>query len=703
MTNPTIKLTEKIGHTSISFEAGHLAKQANGSAMAKLEDTVVLSACVQARNPRPEPADFIPLTVEYKERTYAAGKIPGGFFKREGRPREKEVLSSRLTDRSIRPLFPEHFNTETQLISMVLSVDGENDGDVVAINAASAALMISDIPFNGPVSAVRIGRIEGKFVVNPTFQQREQSDLELVISGTPRGIVMVEGGGTEVPGEVLEKAIEICKPEIDKICAMQIKMREKEGKRKTEVKVPEINPEIKKMVDEEAAEKIKNLLSSDLDKERMENGLAEITEMMLAKAVEKFPDVEKSAFQVKSLVKKIIYSESRKTVIEKKKRTDGRKYNEIRPIAIETGFLPRTHGSALFTRGQTQTIATVTLGTQQDMQIMDDLEGRTKERFLLHYNFPGFSTGEVRPERGPSRRDIGHGALAKRALKPLLPAEEEFPYTIRIVSDILESNGSSSMATVCGGSLSLFDAGVPMKEACSGIAMGLIKEGNDYAILSDITGFEDHFGDMDFKLTGTRKGITAFQMDVKLQEGIPIELLKKAIIQATEGRNYILDHMDKAIAGPKTEISRYAPQIIKLTVPKDKIGAIIGPGGKTIKGIIEKTGAEIEISDEGEEGRVFISSPDRDSLEAARKIIEGYSKEVEVGKIYKGRVVNIVDFGAFVEILPGKEGLLHISEIRKTRIRKVEDVLAEGDEVEVKVVNIENNGKFRLSRKALLK
>lgn len=695
----TIRLDEKIGSNVLSFETGHVAKQADGSVLCQMGETVVLSTCVKSPKPKEEPIDFVPLSVDYKERTYAAGKIPGGFFKREGKPREKEILSSRLTDRSIRPLFPKHFNIETQVVSMVLSSDAENDADILAINASSAALMISSIPFNGPVGAVRIGKRDGEFIINPTFEQRENLEIELVVAGSLKGILMAEGGGREIPDSDLILAMEKCKVEIDKICNLQLKLRELAGKPKISVPDLKINPEIKQIVEKKATPLISNALNSFLSKENLDAAINETMENLIKEISEKFPQEPDIEFQIRHLTQEIIYKETRTMILEKKVRADGRKCNEIRPISLSVGFLPRTHGSALFTRGQTQTITTATLGTPQDMQILDDLEGKSKERFMFHYNFPGFSTGEIRPDKGPGRREIGHGALARRALYPLLPSENDFPYTIRVVSDILESNGSSSMASVCGGSLALFDSGVPMKAACAGIAMGLITEEDKYAILSDIAGLEDHFGDMDFKLAGTKKGITAFQMDVKLTTGVPISILKHAISQATEGRNYILDIMEKHISAPKKQISPFAPQIVKLLLPKDKIGAFIGPGGKNIRGIIEKTGANIEVE---EDGSVFISSTDRASLQAAKSMVEYYTVEVEVGKIYNGKVVSIVDFGAFVEILPGKEGLLHISEVDTKRIRHVEDVLKLGDEVKVKVIDIDNFGKFRLSRKAVL-
>jgi polyribonucleotide nucleotidyltransferase len=700
MTEPKIvRLEEKVGDKVISFETGLLAKQAGGSVMARCGETVVLASCVQAKKPKDNPPEFVPLSVDYKERTYAAGKIPGGFFKREGRAREKEILASRLSDRTLRPLFPDYFNTETQVVSLVISSDGQNDSDVLAINAAAAAVMISDIPFNGPVAAARVGKVDGKFVLNPTLEQRQGAELELVISGTPKGILMCEGGGKEISNSDLIAAMELCKPELDKLCNLQLKLREACGKPKTLVPEPVIREEIRAAVEAKAKPAIEKLLSSFPSKEILEATLTATKDGLIKEMSLKFPEDKTVSFQVKTLMEEITHCLSRAQILDKRLRADGRKTDEIRQITMQAGFLPRTHGSAVFTRGQTQTMATVTLGTPADKQILDDLEGRSLDKFMLHYNFPGYSTGEVKPDRGPGRREIGHGALAKRALTPLLPSDDIFPYTIRIVSDILESNGSSSMASVCGGSLAMFDAGVPMKAACSGIAMGLITDGSKHAVISDISGFEDHFGDMDFKLTGTRKGITAFQMDVKLASGIPLNILSEAIDQATAGRNHILDIMEKYMPAPRADISKYAPGIAKMQIAKDKIGQFIGPGGKNIRGIIEKTGADIEVDDDGS---IFISCTDRASLEAAKTMVGYYTMEVEIGAVYTGKVTGIKDFGAFVEILPGKDGLLHISEIDTQRIQHVEDVLKMGEEVQVKVLDIDSNGKIRLSRKVLL-
>lgn len=698
--NGITRLETQVGDKVLSFETGELAKQAGGAVTITLGETIVFAACCQASKPKDTPPEFVPLSVDYREKTYAAGKIPGGFFKREGKARDKEILASRLTDRSVRPLFPDYFNTETQVNSLVISSDGKNEADVLSINAASAALMISDIPFNGPVGAVRIGKKDGRFVFFPQHEERPGLEMELVISGTSQGILMVEGGGKQIPNSDLIAAMETAHPEIIKICNLQLEMQKLVGKQKTPVATPTINPELKAAVEEMSREPLKALLSSRPIKQVLEAGMSEIKDKAAVAMTEKYPEDSTASYQAKTIVEDIIYEESRRLVLDTRLRVDGRKLDEIRPITIKTHYLPRPHGSALFTRGQTQSLATTTLGTVEDKQLIEDLEGKSEDRFMLHYNFPSFSTGEVRPDRGPGRREIGHGYLAKRALAPLIPSEDQFPYTIRVVSDIMESNGSSSMATVCGGSLSLFDAGVPMLAACSGIAMGLITDGEKHAVLSDIAGLEDHFGDMDFKLAGSRNGVTAFQMDVKLASGIPMDIMREAIEQATRGREHILGLMEQAMPEPRKEISRYAPRIAKLKLPKDKIGAFIGPGGKNIRGIIEKTGANIEVE---EDGTVIVSSPDGDSLEAARSMVEQYTLEVEVGKVYKGRVVSIVDFGAFVEILPGKEGLLHISEIDVKRTNKVEDVLQMGQEVEVKVIEMENSGKFRLSRRVLLK
>jgi polyribonucleotide nucleotidyltransferase len=598
----------------------------------------------------------------------------------------------------VRPLFPDYFNTETQVVNMVMSYDGINDADVVSINSASAALMISDIPWNGPVAALRMGKIDGKFIMNPTNEQRETSEMEMVICGTLNGILMVEGGGKELPNSDLIEAMETAKPVLESLCKLQIKMKEQVGKAKTAIATPEIKADLKAAVETMVKAEIERILSSKPEKKAMEKALEEIRVKAYTAMVEKYPADATASYQAKTVFEDILSEVWRRITLDTKVRTDGRKTEEVREINIDPGFLPRTHGSAVFTRGQTQALVVATLGTSDDKQMLDALEGKTFDRFMLHYNFPSYSVGEVKPDRGPGRREIGHGHLAKRALLPLLPSEEVFPYTIRLVSDILESNGSSSMATVCGGSLAMFDAGVPLKAACSGIAMGLVTDGSKFAVLSDIAGLEDHYGDMDFKITGTRKGVTALQMDVKLATGIPMNIMKEAIEQATRGRLHILDIMEKAMPAPRADISEFAPRIVKLMIPRDKIGAFIGPGGKNIRGIQERTGAEIAVEDDGS---VFISSCDKASLEAAKMFVEQFSMEVEVGKTYKGTVVSILEIGDLVEVLPGKEGLLHISEIDTKRINRVEDVLKMGQVIEVKCIE-ENNGKYRLSRRVLL-
>lgn len=694
--NKMTRLEEKVGDKTLSIETGLMARQADGAVVCRLGDTVVLSAAVWNKTPKGGAADFVPLTVNYKERTYAAGKIPGGFFKREGRATLKETLSSRLTDRCLRPLFPSGFNNETQVQAMLLSADQVNDGDIMSVIASSAALCISGAPFEGPISAIRLGRIEGTIIINPTFEQRKTSDLDLVIAGTLEGILMAEGAGKEIPDEVLLSCMEIAKVEIDKLCKMQLAFKEKAGKPVIPVTPAVIADGLVQAIEEKVRPDIHSFLRTFPNKKALETKVAELKSQTTSALTEKFPACDA---MVNSTVEDVLYMESRRLVLDEGVRADGRKPDQIRQLSSTAGVLPRTHGSALFTRGQTQAIVAVTLGTSDDMQIMDELEGTRKERFMLHYNFPGFATGECKPDRSPGRREIGHGELARRSLLQLLPTPEEFAYTVRIVSDILESNGSSSMATVCGSSLALFDAGVPMKGACAGIAMGLIMEDGKYAILSDIMGMEDHLGDMDFKLAGTRNGITGFQMDVKVRGGIPLNILKEAIAQASRGRNFLLDHMEQTLKAPKPELSQYAPRLIRVMIPQDKIGALIGPGGKNIRRIQEETGAEINVEDDGS---VFVSGLEADKVEAAKKMVEYYTAEVELGKVYKGKVISIMDFGAFVEVLPGKEGLLHISEIATTRIRSVEDVLKEGDDVEVKVVEIDNGGKFRLSHKVLL-
>lgn len=699
MTNTTkTSLSVEIGGKTITFETGLIAKQSDGSVVARLGDTMVLAAAVSDKNQKPGLQDFVPLTVNYKERTYAAGKIPGGFFKREARPSKKETLSSRLIDRSMRPLFPEGFACEVNITAMVISADGINDSDVLSIAASSAATVISSIPFTTPVAGVRVDRINGQYVINPTIEERKTADMDLVIAGTLDGIMMVEGGAHEVEEEALVKAIEIAQPEIKKLCQAQLDLREKAGKPKFEFAAETLPQEVLDMANNKYRAEVKNILHGFYDKQTRDTKIAQLKEAFKNELLEAYP--EQGQAYADFAMEMLAYEESRAMVLNEGIRVDGRKTDEIRPLSSIVGLLPCAHGSALFTRGQTQSLAVATLGTADDAQMIEGLEETYDEKFMLHYNFPGFATGECKPDRSPGRREIGHGELARRALMPLLPSEEEFPYTIRVVSDIMESNGSSSMASVCGGSLALFDAGVPMKGTCSGIAMGLITQGDKYAVLSDIMGLEDHLGDMDFKLTGSRKGITAFQMDLKLASGISLDILRKAIAQATRGRLFIMDHMESTLKEPRPNISKNAPVIYTMTIPQDKIGALIGPGGKNIKRITETTDTKIDIDDDG---KVMIAASNDAKLQQAKAEIELLTKEVEVNQIYKGKVVSIQPFGAFVELLPGKDGLLHISEIDKKRINKVEDVLALGDIVEVKVVEIDNNGKVRLSRKALLK
>jgi len=689
-----------IGRDTIKLETGLIAKQSDGAVVATMGDTTVLATAVSTKEQKPGISDFTPLTVNYKERTYAAGKIPGGFFKREGKASKKETLSSRIIDRTMRPIFPEGFACETNVTAMVLSSDEIHDADILSVLASSASVVISSIPFNEPVAAVRIGRINGEYIVNPTKAEQAlpECDMDLTIAGSAQGLLMVEGGAKEVEEEAIIKAMEVAKPEIDKMCAAQLKLRELAGKPKFEYVVEKLPQEVVDKANGNFRETAKQILHAFSDKQTRDTQVAKLKASFTEELAAAYGD--NAATYAGIALENIMYEESRNLVLHEGVRVDGRKPTEIRPLSSMVGLLPRAHGSALFTRGQTQSLAVATLGTKDDQQMVEGLDDISYERFMLHYNFPGFATGECKPDRSPGRREIGHGELARRALMPLIPSEAEFPYTIRVVSDIMESNGSSSMASVCGGSLALFDAGVPMKSACSGIAMGAISGEGKFVVLSDIMGLEDHLGDMDFKLTGSRKGITAFQMDVKLKTGIPLDVLRQAIAQATQGRMFIMDHMEKTIAEPKKEISRFAPVIFKMRIPVDKIGAVIGPGGKNIKRITESTGAKIDIE---EDGTVLIASANADKLDQAKAEIDMITAEPEVNKIYKGKVVSIQPFGAFVEILPGKDGLLHISEIEKHRINKVEDVLKLGDIVEVKCVEIDNNGKVRLSRKALLK
>lgn len=676
----------------ITIETGRVAKQAGGSVLVRLGDTMVLAAVTSA--PTQQERDFFPLSVDYREKSYAAGKIPGGFFKREGRPSEKEILSARLCDRPLRPLFADGYKDEVQVMIQVLSSDQENDGDVLGIIGASAALSISSIPFHTPVGAVRVGRIDGKLVDFPQFSDLERSDLNIAMAGTSEFINMVEGGAREITEKEMLEALAFGQEKIKKIAGIIDEMKTRLGKPKADVQPVEYDPELVAAVTEMSEDRIKqaNRIRDKAERsEAVNNTMTETSESLS----EKFPESE---LAIKNTIEKIEKDDLRKMILSESIRSDGRGLEDVRDISIETGILPRTHGSALFTRGQTQALVVLTLGTKMDEQRIDDLLGESFKSFMLHYNFPSFSVGEVRPNRGPGRREIGHGALAERALEPAIPNEENFPYTIRIVSDILESNGSSSMATVCGGSLCLMDAGVPIKAPVAGIAMGLIKEEDQIAILTDILGLEDHLGDMDFKVAGTADGITAFQMDIKIA-GLTLEIMGKALEQAREARLFVIGKMNEKISKHRDELSPYAPRIISLKVPVDRIGDIIGPGGKMIRSIIETTGAKIDIDDDG---TVIIASVDQVAGEAARDRVLELIEEPEVGKVYIGKVKRITAFGAFIGILPNVDGLVHISEIDNYRVARVEDVINIGDDVKVKVISIDEEGKVRLSRKVLL-
>jgi polyribonucleotide nucleotidyltransferase len=686
----------QIGGRTLSIETGAVARQANGACVIRYGDTVVLAtACYKDGVVL---GDFMPLTVDYKEYTYAGGRIPGGFFKREGRPTEKEILTCRLIDRPLRPSFTKGYRQDTQIIGLVLSADGENDPDILAINAASTALVISEIPFPNPISAVRIGYIDGKIVVNPTNAQRDLSDLDLVVAGTPDAIVMVEAGAREVDESVVLDAFEAAHNEIRRLCAMQLELRAEAGKPKLEVTfTPKFTEELVTELMGQHGDALKTAMQTLGKHERYAALKALKTQIIAAVPAE---DTERLA-ATHAAWGEMEVQIFRNLMLKEKKRVDGRSFTEIRPITIETNVLPRTHGSAIFTRGETQALVTVTLGTPQEAQKIEDFEGETFQRFMLHYNFPPFSVGEVKFMRGPARREIGHGNLARRALAPMLPPQEEFAYTIRIVSDILESNGSSSMASVCGGSLAMMQAGVPLRSAVAGVAMGLVtgEHAGDVAILSDIAGMEDHEGDMDFKVAGTRKGITALQMDIKVA-GLPREIMARALAQAKEGRIHILDKMDAALSTHSAELSEYAPRLYTIQISKDRIRDVIGSGGKTIRWIVEETGTKIDVADDG---KVTIASNDVTSANRAIEIIKGLTASAEIGTNYKGTVKRIEPYGAFVEIMPGQDGLLHISEMAHGRVGQVTDVMQIGDEVEVQVVGIEpDSGKIRLSRKPLL-
>lgn len=682
------------GGRPLTIETGQLAKQANGAVLVRYGESVVLVTAAASKTPR-EGADFFPLSVDYQEMTYAAGKIPGGFFKREGRPSEREILTSRFIDRPLRPLFPKNFFNDVQIIATVLSADDENDPDVVAIAGASAALEISDIPFSGPIAGVRVGCINGEFVANPQISTIKESQIDIVVAGSQDAVVMVEGSARCVSEQMLLEAIMFGHRNIQDIIAMQRELRAKVGKPKMQIPEQIIPAEIDAKVRERAFESMRTALSLPVKQERS-NAVRELFSAVMEELTASCPD---SAKQVRAVLENIEEEIIRGKIVKEGKRIDGRSCTDIRPISCDVGVLPRTHGSGLFTRGETQVMVATTLGTAQDEQRIDSLIGESSKAFMLHYNFPPFSVGEARPLRSPSRREIGHGNLAERAIAQVLPPAETFPYTIRIVSEVLESNGSSSMATVCGSILSLMDAGVPIKEPVAGIAMGLVKEGEQAIVLSDILGDEDHVGDMDFKVAGTRNGVTAIQMDIKIK-GLTQDILSRALDQAREGRLHILSIMQQTIQSPRPEISARAPRIITLQVKPDKVSAIIGPGGKNIKGIIAQTGVKIDVEDEG---KVTVASPDKESIEKAVMLIRALVEEAEIGKTYLGKVRKIMDFGAFVEILPGVDGLVHISQLDNTRVANVRDILNEGDEVLVKVLEIDPQGKIRLSRKAALK
>jgi len=690
-----ITVETEIGGKRLILETGVMAKQAGGAVVARYGDTVVLATAVSSKVER-ENVDFLPLTVDYQEKAYSAGKIPGGFFKREGRQTEKEILSSRLIDRPLRPLFPDGYYFDTQVIASVLSLGDESASDLMGMIASSSAVAISDIPFNGPVGAVRVGYIDGKFCINPSFKEIAASSLNLVVAGTADAIMMVEGGANELSEDQMLEALETAHREIKKIVALQQELVSKVGKSKRAVKVVEIDRELEKEVAALALDRLKTsiIIPDKMERQKTLDVLLDEIKQKLRKE-----DDPTRGRQIAAIFFNIEKDEVRRIILEKNVRADGRKPEQIRPISSLVGLLPRTHGSALFTRGETQALVVTTLGTSEDEQRIDSLEGEYFKTFMLHYNFPPFSVGETKPLRGPGRREVGHGALAERALKAMVPSKLEFPYTIRIVSDILESNGSSSMATVCGGTLSLMDAGVPIKAPVAGIAMGLIKEGDKVIVLSDILGLEDHLGDMDFKVTGTSKGITALQMDMKI-EGITIAVMRTALQQAKEGRLHILGKMLETLQSPRKNLNPYAPRIITMQINPDKIKDVIGSGGKVIRSIVEQTGAKIDIEDSGV---INIASSDEAAANKAKEIIKGIVQDAEVGKLYMGKVRKIMDFGAFVEIFPGTDGLLHISQISEHRLEKVTDELKEGDEVLVKVLEIDRQGKIRLSRKEAMR
>ncbi|MCI3149054.1 polyribonucleotide nucleotidyltransferase [Bacillus cereus] len=679
----------------LTVETGQLAKQANGAVLVRYGDTAVLSTATASKEAKN--VDFFPLTVNYEERLYAVGKIPGGFIKREGRPSEKAILASRLIDRPIRPLFADGFRNEVQVVSIVMSVDQDCSSEMAAMLGSSLALSISDIPFEGPIAGATVGRINGEFVINPTVEQQEQSDIHLVVAGTKDAINMVEAGADQVPEETMLEAIMFGHDEIKRLIAFQEEIVQAVGKEKSQVKLYEVDADLNQAVREMAEEDMHSAIQVH-EKHAREDAINEVKKRVIEHYEAQEADAD-TLGQVNEILYKIVKEEVRRLITVEKIRPDGRKGDEIRPLASEVGILSRTHGSGLFTRGQTQALSICTLGALGDVQILDGLGVEESKRFMHHYNFPSFSVGETRPMRGPGRREIGHGALGERALEPVIPSEKDFPYTVRLVSEVLESNGSTSQASICGSTLAMMDAGVPLKAPVAGIAMGLVKTGEHYTILSDIQGMEDHLGDMDFKVAGTAQGVTALQMDIKI-DGLSREILEEALQQAKVGRVHILNHMLSVIPEPRTELSAYAPKIITMTINPDKIRDVIGPSGKQINKIIEETGVKIDIE---QDGTVFISSINQEMNDKAKKIIEDIVREVQVGEIYEGKVKRVEKFGAFVELFSGKDGLVHISELALERVGKVEDVVKIGDVITVKVIEIDKQGRVNLSRKVLLK
>ncbi|MFB1081063.1 polyribonucleotide nucleotidyltransferase [Jeotgalibacillus sp. JSM ZJ347] len=679
----------------LTVEVGQLAKQASGAALIRYGDTVVLSTATGSKEPKP--LDFFPLTVNYEEKMYAVGKIPGGFIKREGRPSERAVLTSRLIDRPIRPLFPDGFRNDVQIMSMVMSVDQDCSSEMAAMFGSSLSLCVSDIPFGGPIAGVMVGLIDGEFIINPSIEQQNKSEMELIVAGTKDAINMVEAGAFEVSEEKMLEAIMFGHEEIKKLIAFQEEIVAACGKEKREIVLSELDADVVSRMQDMAGEKLVSAVQTH-EKHARDEAISAVKNEVLA-ALEEEEAEEDYIKDAKKALDQMVKAEVRRQITQDKLRPDGRKPNEIRPLSSEVGTLPRTHGSGLFTRGQTQALSIATLGPLGDVQIIDGLGLEESKRFMHHYNFPLFSVGETGPIRGPGRREIGHGALGERALEKVLPDEKDFPYTIRLVSEVLESNGSTSQASICASTLAMMDAGVPLKAPVAGIAMGLVKSGEDYTILTDIQGMEDFLGDMDFKVAGTAKGVTALQMDIKI-EGLTKEILEEALMQAKEGRMHILDSMLSTISEPRTELSEYAPKIIQLSINPDKIRDVIGPSGKTINKIIEETGVKIDIE---QDGTVFIASADSEMNAKAKQIIEDMVREAKVGQNYLGKVKRIEKFGAFVEIFNGKDGLVHISELQEERTNKVEDVLSLGDQIEVKVTEIDNQGRVNLSRKAVIK